>query len=256
MKLKTLLAAIVAVGSMASYQAAYSLDLNAVMDVGGKAFKAATFSDADARALADQACPYMDAEAKIAPASSPYTKRLDAIARKLNISDVNGVKPNYKVYLTNDVNAFAMANGCIRVYSGLMDLMTDDEVMGVVGHEIGHVALGHTRKRYQVAYSTAAARSAAAVSGNSTVATLSSSELGDLTENLLHAQYSQSNETASDNYSYDLLMQRNLPTAGLVTAFEKLAKLGGGDSSMFDSHPPSKKRAANIEKRIKKDAKK
>ncbi|VEB54342.1 Putative metalloprotease yggG [Salmonella enterica subsp. enterica] len=42
---------------------------------------------------------------------------------------------NYKVYETKDVNAFAMANdGCIRVYSGLMDMMTDNEVEAVIGH--------------------------------------------------------------------------------------------------------------------------
>ncbi|VTR30443.1 Uncharacterized metalloprotease yggG [Serratia fonticola] len=34
-----------------------------------------------------------------------------------------------------------MANGCIRVYSGLMDMMDDNEVEGVLGHEMGHVAL-------------------------------------------------------------------------------------------------------------------
>ncbi len=38
--------------------------------------------------------------------------------------------------MAKDVNAFAMANGCIRVYSGLMDMMTDNEVEAVIGHEI------------------------------------------------------------------------------------------------------------------------
>ncbi len=51
-----------------------------------------------------------------------------------------------------------MANGCIRVYSGLMDMMDDNEVEGMLGHEMGHVALGHTRKAMQVAFGTTAAR--------------------------------------------------------------------------------------------------
>ncbi|STL35893.1 peptidase, M48B family [Escherichia coli] len=38
----------------------------------------------------------------------------------------------------------AMANGCVRVYSGLMDMMNDNEIEGVLGHELGHVALGHS----------------------------------------------------------------------------------------------------------------
>ena len=33
-------------------------------------------------------------------------------------------------------------------------------------------------------------------------------------------------------------------------AFEKLAKLGGGESSMFDSHPGSSDRAANMRTRL------
>ena len=37
-----------------------------------------------------------------------------------------------------------MADGTIRVYSGLMDLMTDDELLFVIGHEMGHVAVSYT----------------------------------------------------------------------------------------------------------------
>ena len=228
-----------------------ALDLKGVLDVGSNAVKAATFSDEDARKLADQACPYMDSQAKIAPDNSKYVQRLNAIAKKLNVKEVSGAKTNYKVYLTSDINAWAMANGCIRVYSGLMDLMTDDEVMGVVGHEIGHVALGHSRKRMQVAYATAAARGAAAASGNSTVATLSQSELGDLSESLLKAQHSQSNESESDDYSFDLLVKNKLDPSGLISGFKKLAELGGGKSDMFSSHPSSDDRASRLEARMK-----
>lgn len=38
--------------------------------------------------------------------------------------------------MTSDVNAWAMANGCVRVYSGLMDMMNDNEIEGVLGHEL------------------------------------------------------------------------------------------------------------------------
>lgn len=143
-----------------------------------------------------------------------------------------------------------MANGCVRVYSGLMDLMTDNEVEGVLGHEIGHVALGHSKKAMQTAYATTAARNAAAASGNGTIAALSASQLGALGEQLVNAQFSQSQENAADNFSFDLLTQRNIPREGLVTAFEKLAKLGGGEGSMFSSHPGSSDRAANMRTRL------
>ncbi len=88
----------------------------------------------------------MDSKATIAPANSEYAKRLTTIANALG-NNINGQPVNYKVYMAKDVNAFAMANGCIRVYSGLMDMMTDNEVEAVIGHEMGHVALGHVKKR-------------------------------------------------------------------------------------------------------------
>ncbi len=145
-----------------------------------------------------------------------------------------------------------MANGCIRVYSGLMDMMTDDEVLGVVGHEIGHVALGHSKKAMQTAYTVSAARDAANAAGGATVAALNSSQLGDLTEKFINAQFSQSQESAADDYSFDQLQAKGLNTRGLVTAFQKLAELDGGKSDMMSSHPSSAKRAQHIEERIAK----
>ena len=128
--------------------------------------------------------------------------------------------------------------------------MTDNEIKGVLGHEIGHVVLGHTKKHMQVAYATAAARTAAASAGNATVAQLSRSQLGDIGHKLIDAQFSQAQETAADNYSFELLTQRNIDRRGLVSAFEKLAELGGGHSSLFRSHPGASARAAAMQQRI------
>ena len=62
--------------------------------------------------------------------------------------------------MTSDVNAWAMANGCVRVYSGLMDMMNDNEIEGVLGHELGHVALGHSLAEIEASYAIVAARDA------------------------------------------------------------------------------------------------
>ena len=227
---------------------------DAMLSTGLQAMQAATLSDAEVKSMADEACMQMDYEAPIAPADSEYSRRLDKIAANLG-SQVNGTPVNYKVYLTDEVNAWAMANGCVRVYSGLMDLMNDNEVEGVLGHEMGHVALGHTRKAAQTAYAAAAVRGAAGASKSGALAALSGSQLGELTESLINAQFSQSQESDADDFSYELLKKRGVNTQGLVTAFEKLAKLGGGDSSMFDSHPGSQARADHIRQRIAADRK-
>ncbi len=230
-----------------------NMDQGMLVSSGMQLFKAATLNDADVKQLSEQSCKNMDAQNKVAPASSQYTNRLKKIAKALG-SEVNGTQVNYKVYLTNDVNAWAMANGCVRVYSGLMDMMNDNEVEGVLGHEMGHVALGHTRKAIQVAYATVAARTAVASAGG-VAAQLSDSQLAAMGEKLIHSQFSQHQESQADDFSYDLLKKRKINTGGLVTSFEKLAKVGSGESSMFDSHPPSQERAQHLRERIAADKK-
>ena len=92
---------------------------------------------------------YSDKQNKVAPPSNQYAQRLARLTNGLN--SIDGVPLNFKVYLTNDVNAFACADGSVRVYSGLMDRMTDDEVLGVIGHEIGHVAHKDTKNAFKQA---------------------------------------------------------------------------------------------------------
>ncbi|NIG18560.1 MULTISPECIES: M48 family metallopeptidase [Pantoea] len=247
-------ATILAVGIASLLSGCEGMDNNALLQSGAQAYQAYTLNDSQVKQLSDQSCAQMDKDNQLAPANSEYQQRLNKIAAALG-DNINGVPANYKVYLTKDVNAWAMANGCIRVYSGLMDMMTDNEVEGVLGHEMGHVALGHTRKAMQVAYATTAARTAAASVGG-VIGQLSQSQLGDLSEKLVNAQFSQTQESQADDYSYDLLKKRGINPLGLATSFEKLAKMQQGQtSSMFDSHPDSAARAQHIRDRIAADGK-
>ena len=175
MKIRALLVAMSVATVLTGCQ---NMDSNGLLSSGAEAFQAYSLSDAQVKTLSDQACQEMDSKATIAPANSEYAKRLTTIANALG-NNINGQPVNYKVYMAKDVNAFAMANGCIRVYSGLMDMMTDNEVEAVIGHEMGHVALGHVKKGMQVALGTNAVRVAAASAGG-IVGSLSQSQLGDL----------------------------------------------------------------------------
>src|SRR5260370_10808818 len=73
---------------------------------------------------------------------------------------------------------------------------------------------------------------------------MSRSQAGDLGEKFINAQFSQSQESAADDYSFDLLTEKKMSRQGLVTSFQKLAKLsaGSGGSSILSSHPPSEQR--------------
>ncbi|BCU57035.1 metalloprotease LoiP [Enterobacter kobei] len=249
MKIRT---ALLALGVATALTGCQNMDSNGLMSSGAEAFQAYSLSDQQVIALSDEACKEMDSKATIAPASSAYSQRLAKIANALG-DNINGQAVNYKVYQTKDVNAFAMANGCIRVYSGLMDMMDDNEVEAVIGHEMGHVALGHVKRGMQVALGTNAVRVAAASAGG-VVGSLSQSQLGDLGEKLVNSQFSQRQESEADDYSYDLLRKRGINPAGLATSFEKLSKLEAGrQSSMFDDHPASEARAQHIRDRMAAD---
>ena len=216
------------------------MGISAGMDL----LKAATISNDQVKSMAFSAAEGMDAENDIAPDGNKYAERLKKITA--NLKTPSDLKLNYKVYLADEVNAFAMADGTVRVYSGLMDLMTDEELLFVMGHEIGHVKHEHSKKAYRMAYAAQAGRKAAASAGG-TAGALATGALGGLAEKLVNAQFSQSEESEADEFGLSFLKLNNINPQVAVKALEKL---GGGKSSMFSSHPGSKERAEAIKKQI------
>ncbi len=221
----------------------------------GKGLKAITFSAEEAAALAREGVEWMDNNNKVAPAGNPYAKRLDKIFGKHKNED--GLQLNYKVYLVTDVNAFACADGSVRVFSALMDIMTDEELLAIIGHEIGHVKNNDSRDAVREAYRRAAI-SEAASSQNGAVAALTESQLGDFANALISSKYSRKQESQADKYSYEFLKRNGYNVMAEASAFRKLAALSGGakqsnSQKMMSSHPDSEDRAAAVEKWAKKD---
>ncbi|MCW7540558.1 M48 family metallopeptidase [Aquabacterium sp. A7-Y] len=224
---------------------AFGFKLDGMLGAAKDAAKAATLSDEEVRAYAAQMAVLSDAENRVAPPSDKYAKRLAALTS--GIGDEKGLKLNYKVYLTEEVNAFAMADGTIRVFSGLMEAMTDDEVRYVIGHEIGHVQRGHSRKRMQTALATSATQQAAVSSGGK-VATIAQSELGSLMTQVVRAQHSQGNEKEADDYALDFMKRYKYDRMAAVQALEKLDKMfgGGAKTDWLSTHPAPKERADRL----------
>ena len=132
MKLRTA-AYLLAVAGLTTGCASGGLNADGLMSGAGKVFSAYNLSDAEVKTLSDQACSESDKTNKVAAANSKYGRRLAKIAKPLGNKSLNGVVPNFKVYQVKEVNAWAMANGCIRVYAGLMDKMTDALSAGRAG---------------------------------------------------------------------------------------------------------------------------
>ena len=185
--------------SLASCSTLKVVDQNAAANAGAAAMQALTISDAQVAQLCSQYMAESDGQNTILPASNDYTQRLNRImARFHNIDNLN---LNYKVYQSNEVNAFASGDGSVRVYTGLMDAMNDDEVFAVVGHELGHLINKDVRDAYRNAYLIVAARYGIAAV-NTTAGALSTGFLGDLGQQLAQNAYSRKQETQADETSF------------------------------------------------------
>lgn len=233
-----------------------SCTTQAMVSGGAKLLQAATLSDAEIQAYVKTYVDYYDAQNKVLPENNAYTQRLRRITN--GITQVDGTPLNFKVYQTSDVNAFACADGSVRVYTGLLDLMTDDEVLGVVGHEIGHVGLKHSKKQFQQALVSAAVREGL-VSTGGVVGALSASQLGDVAESLASSHFSRQQESQSDDYGYNFLVQNGKNPWAMAMAFEKLqalennANTAAAVNNLFSSHPDIESRIKTMSDRATKD---
>jgi len=219
---------------------AAAIDLGKALGGGLTAAKGMSISDDDVRAAADRACAWMDAHNAVAPAGNAYAKRLAKLTD--GVASEDGIRLDYKVYLVRDVNAFAMANGCVRVFAGLMDKASDDEIRGVLGHEIGHAKLGHTKAKMKTAYLTRAARQGAAATGGA-AGQIAESDLGGFAEEIVNAQFSQKEESEADVYGFHFMVRHRFDPTAMVSLFKKLPSGGG----LMSSHPASPDRAAKIQ---------
>ena len=247
MKKLALLCAVVI--TMASCSSMKVVDPNAAVNAGAAAVQALTISDAQVAQLCAQYMTETDGQNTVLPASNEYTQRLDRImARFKNIKDLN---LNYKVYQSNTVNAFASGDGSVRIYSGLMDVMTDDEVFAVIGHELGHLINKDVRDAYRTAYLVVAARYGIAAV-NTTAGALSTGFLGDLGQQLAQNAYSRKQEYEADEKSFQFCITNGVDPFAMYHALNRLIQLSGESSQqgrlaeLLSTHPYTEKRAARI----------
>lgn len=234
----------------------YAIDLGKAIGGLKKAASAYTISDEQLRQYVGQAVKDMDSKNTVMPDNSAYTQRLRRLTSGLTA--INGVPLNFKVYQNKEINAFASADGSVRVYTGLMDLMDDNELLGVVGHELGHVALNHSRNAMRNDLLTSAGMDAVA-SINSTASKLTESQLAKMGEALLSTSYSRKQETEADDFGYDFLKGAGKNPWAMALAFVKLQNMEGNGAAQslftrfFSDHPDTQSRINHMAARAKAD---
>lgn len=219
-------------------------DTNVLMmtEAATDAVTAITLSNEDVKNLARGAAHAADSKQRVAPPGNPYDTRLRKLVANHFTKDDSSF--DFKVYLTKDVNAFAMADGTVRIYSGLMDLMNDEELLFVIGHEVGHVVKDHTKKKVMLAYTTSAIKKGLA-SQNNEVGQIAGSMVGSFVEQLTHAQFSQHEERQADKYGADFLQAEGIQISSAVSALNKLAALAK-QHTFLSSHPDPEARAKRL----------
>ncbi len=236
-----------------------SAQFNLKKAIGGatKAVQAATLTDAQMAEYVKESVDWMDKNNPVTPDDNPYTIRLKKLTE--GITEADGIPLNFKVYDVIDVNAFACPDGSVRVFSSLMDIMSDDELLGIIGHEIGHVMKHHSKNAFRTQLLTDALKAGIASTGGKAAA-LTESQLGTLGSGLINTKFSQKQENEADNCGYDFLVSKGKNPWGMVMAFEKFLKMegeNGGKSSyvskMFSSHPETQARIDKMTKRCQAD---
>ena len=220
--------------------------------------KAVTLTDEQMAAYVKEYIDWMDKHNPVTGPDNEYTKRLARLTEGL--TSVEGIPLNFKVYDVIDVNAFACPDGSVRVFSSLMDIMTDEELLGVIGHEMGHVAHRDSKKAFKHALLTSALKDAVA-STSGVAAALTDSQLGSLGEALASATYSQKQEKAADDFGYEFLKSHDKNPWAMALSFQRLKAMqeeaGAQKSSkmnqLFSSHPDLDVRIQRMEERATKE---
>jgi len=212
-------------------------------EAGVDAVKSITLSEEAVQRMAKQSSAYVDRKQRVASPENQYAMRLRRLVGQHQRE--GSLSFNYKVYLSPQVNAFAMADGTIRIYSGLMDMMNDGELRFVIGHEMGHVALKHIHKKIKVAYGASAIRKAVG-SIDGVAGEIARSQLGGFVQSLTGAQFSQYEEKEADDYGLLFMKRKGYNPWHGVSALKKLARLGN-NHTFLSSHPAPGKRAKRLQ---------
>jgi predicted Zn-dependent protease len=176
-----------------------------------------------------------------------------------SVFDMKGYQPKVYLLVDPDINAGATVGGQIIIYTGLIiDCKNVGELLGVLAHEVGHVAGGHVAKM-DSAEEQALIPSVAAVvlGGVASLATGNPAPLiagasgGSTFYQRLLLQYSRGLEASADSAALTALEKLNWPATGLLTFLKRLESKMFVKSSHLDpytlTHPATSERVSIVQ---------
>ncbi len=159
------------------------------------------------------------------------------------------------IYEIEPVNGLAAADGRIFITRGFFNKylagdVSPEEMASVIAHELGHVALGHSRRRMIDFSGQNALRTALGMVLSRFIPGFGVYIANFLTS-LLAARLSRSDEYEADTYASALLIKIGVGTGPQKSLFEKLEALTAQNSGRMPawlmSHPKTAERVRNID---------
>ena len=181
---------------------------------------------------------------------------LKPIQRLADALDLESISVN--IYEIEPINGLAAPDGKIFITRGFYNKFTSGEITGselasVIAHELGHVALGHSRRR-MIDFSGQNALRMALGSIISRIIPGLGGIIANVLSNLLMARLSRTDEFEADEYASALMMKSGMGVEHQISMFEKLEKLSGNNSNLQPawllSHPKTKKRIEKIQENL------
>ncbi len=191
----------------------------------------------------------------------PFTSYLKTLGQRLaEESPRKDVTYQFHYVDVAEPNAFALPGGYLYVTRGLLALAnSEDELAGVVGHEIGHVAARHSvqtiskRGPFAVVFGIASGITGLFVPVVGNII----GGIGDLTQSIVFSPYSRGQETEADRVGQEMAARAGWDPAALSTFLNTLERevelksKGPQKPSFFDSHPATPDRVARTAKHAK-----
>lgn len=193
------------------------------------------------------------AEGRLVTRGAEY-ERLKRIAARLQkqvtVFRDDSAKWNWQLVLIDApvLNATCAPGGKITFYTGLVRQlkMTDDEIAGVMGHEIAHALREHGRERVSQAYAQNAITAAALTAAPNSAAQVEVA--GQFAHYLYTLPNSRQNESEADGMGLELAARAGYNPNGAVSVWKKMSQLEKGrqPAEFLSTHPSNESRIAEL----------
>ncbi len=184
-----------------------------------------------------------DENQTIAKDIDQYYLDLQKVMKKIPLPKDLEVTLDVKVYMNPFLYIFSRSNGAIRVNSGLVELLNDNELLFLMAHEVAHIANNDYKSSYRKEHSMYALEEAINMSGE-TVGSTANGVLSSVTSSMRKAQFQKDDEFEADKFAMKVLKKYGIKKKIAVDTLEKLQYL---NAPILMMHPTAHERIKNIE---------